>query len=540
MAHRRLSSAEKGKGMEIGPHQPLRAARVKAPAPDNSELIRKHHLTLIGRVTNKTTQKVWSLIPFFTEHWKTEFKPVGSDLGNGMFQFQFEREADLLSVLEQRPYHYARWMIILQRWEPTISPNFPSLIPFWIKVQGLPVHLWTEATIKCIGEDIGLYEKAEITSAAARMRVHVDGLLPLIKDSVVEFPNGDEVKTTLVYERLDKHCLKCLRLDHELKECLVARAEAKALKASQDETAGKLYIEENQTLHKETSRPPTGEVRSSGSKVKEYRNESFARDSYSREHQNSYAAREDRRYGQNYPNNRENRATWRDRGSFVENSTRYHPYKRKENFDNTSRQQVYRQVRRIDPDARQNARGSESQGHNIYVRDNPRLREEVRREESSSSKALENPAVRGIPLQREPLHLGKNAMEVALGEVRDTMLQYTKVADPTESAARQERVRQAEEKGHLERSAARIAIKSLDKQTVPHNENQEIYSSPPARTPVSLRLGAPPANPTEEDMPIMKKKPGRPPGKRKVANSPRTVAGTSNRKRKVSVKPPVC
>lgn len=123
-------------------------------------------------------------------------------------------------------------MIILKRWEPTISPNFPSLIPFWIKVQGLPVHLWTKATIKVIGEDIGLYEKAEISAVSVRMRVHIDGLLPLIKSSVVEFPNGDEVHTTLVYERLDKHCTKCQKLDHELKECLVARAEARALKAA--------------------------------------------------------------------------------------------------------------------------------------------------------------------------------------------------------------------------------------------------------------------------------------------------------------------
>ena len=151
------------------PHQPLRTARVKTPIPDNADLIRKHSLTLIGRVTNKSVQKVWSVIPFFTEHWKTEFKPVGSDLGNGLFQFQFELEADLLSVLEQRPYHYARWMIILQRWEPTVSPSFPSLIPFWIKVQGLPVHLWTEATIKCIGEDIGIYEKADISALSFQL-----------------------------------------------------------------------------------------------------------------------------------------------------------------------------------------------------------------------------------------------------------------------------------------------------------------------------------------------------------------------------------
>ncbi|RID60758.1 hypothetical protein BRARA_F03888, partial [Brassica rapa] len=242
MAHRRISSAEKGKGLDLGQQQPLRTARVKVPLPDNSDLLRKHSLTLIGRVTNKSVQKVWSLIPFFTEHWKTEFKPVGSDLGNGLFQFQFELEADLVAVLEQRPYHYARWMIILQRWEPTISPSFPSLIPFWIKVQGLPVHLWTEETIKYIGQDIGLYEKAEITSQAVRMRVHVNGLLPLIKESVVEYPNGDEVKTNLVYERLDKHCTKCLRLDHELKECLVARAETKALKASQEEANGRINI----------------------------------------------------------------------------------------------------------------------------------------------------------------------------------------------------------------------------------------------------------------------------------------------------------
>ena len=238
MAHRRISSAEKGKGLVLEAQEPTRTARVKAPLPDNSELLRKHSLTLIGRVTNKTTQKVWSLIPFFTEHWKTEFKPVGSDLGNGLFQFQFERESNLLSVLDQRPYHYARWLVILQRWEPTVSPSFPSLIPFWIKVQGLPVHLWTEPTLKCIGQDIGLYEKAEISSLTARMRVHVNGLLPLIKESVVEFPNGDEVTTTLVYERLDKHCTRCLRLDHELKECLVARAESKALMASQEGVKG--------------------------------------------------------------------------------------------------------------------------------------------------------------------------------------------------------------------------------------------------------------------------------------------------------------
>lgn len=59
---------------------------------------------------------------------------------------------------------------------------------------------------------------------------------------------------------------------------------------------------------------------------------------------------------------------------------------------------------------------------------------------------------------------------------------------------------------------------------------------------VSLCLGSPPVETIDEqeELPIMKRKPGRPPGRRNVPNSPLTLAGTSSRKRKVSTKSPVC
>ena len=78
------------------------------------------------------------------------------------------------------------------------------------------------------------------------MIVHFNFLLPLITHSVVEFPNGDEVPTNLVYERLDKHCSKCLRLDHDIKECLVACAEAKALKVAHEEAQERTDLSSNQ------------------------------------------------------------------------------------------------------------------------------------------------------------------------------------------------------------------------------------------------------------------------------------------------------
>ncbi|RID62932.1 hypothetical protein BRARA_E01971 [Brassica rapa] len=205
---RRLSYAEKGKGIANNASPP-RKWRVIVPDFDSSELIRKHELTLIGRVTN----------PKYQHLWKCSSRPIGSDLGQGRFQFQFASKADLQKVLDNRPYHFAKWMLIIQRWEPTVSPRFPSQIPFWIEVQNVPLHLWNEAILRSIAEDIGTFESWEITASKARFRAHINGLQPLIFQSTIEFSNGDEVQAMLVYEKLEKFGTICKKLDHEYTDC---------------------------------------------------------------------------------------------------------------------------------------------------------------------------------------------------------------------------------------------------------------------------------------------------------------------------------
>ncbi|XP_009138627.1 uncharacterized protein At4g02000-like [Brassica rapa] len=122
-------------------------------------------------------------------------------------------------VLDNRPYHFARWMVILQKWEPTNSVSVPSHIPFWIRVQGVPLHLWSEAILRSIGEDLGHYEKCEILTGTMRLRTHINGLLLLLKKYTLECGEGDELILTLVYEKLEKHCQLCLKLDHESEDC---------------------------------------------------------------------------------------------------------------------------------------------------------------------------------------------------------------------------------------------------------------------------------------------------------------------------------
>jgi len=210
---RRIPAYLKGKRKESDYSPPPRK-RVRARDLDNSELIKENALTLMGRLTNPMHQRLWSLFPFISNRWNLKGKAVGSDLGRGCFQFRFDYEEDLQKVLENKPYHFDHWMVILQRWELVISASFPSMIPFWIEVQGLPKHYWLPKMLFTIGEDLGEILDHEITPTTIQMKVLINGLEPLTKETMVDFPDGSEVLVTLEYKNLKNHCHHCLRLTH--------------------------------------------------------------------------------------------------------------------------------------------------------------------------------------------------------------------------------------------------------------------------------------------------------------------------------------
>ncbi|KAJ4886081.1 hypothetical protein Rs2_25829 [Raphanus sativus] len=508
MSSRRFSREEKGKGSSAELAQPPRTGRIKIQAPDTSALINKHSLTLIGRVTNKSVQKVWSLIPFFTDMWKAHGRPVGADLGNGLFQFQFDKEEDLLAVLEKRPFHFAKWLVIAQRWEPTASPSFPSLIPFWIKIQGIPVHLWTEEAVELLGSDIGIFEKAEITPFLVRMRVQVNGLLPLLKSSIIEYSNGDEVTVTFVYERLDKHCLKCCRLDHEIKDCLVAKHELKAAKQSEETSKASIQRKEPVREHY----PDNSDVfRFSASRTKEDQPQRYVgRAPFDRRH-------DARRY---LTDNRRAR-TPQDHSYRSHISHKTMEWRERSHEDN-SHQRLNRSSRprsppeRRSPSPRRHLTRIEEEERNATPPSSRNRGESLRREESSSSKDMMLGGTRGNPQQANFASPHQEALSAAREVVRETMIQYTQVADPTESAARRERLRQAKDRGTLEENALKLVKTSLKrKQTAIQ------ASTTSTRTPATLRLGPAvqeqteqPAKDTQTEEIAPKRKPGRPPGKR--------------------------
>lgn len=120
--------------------------KISVPHFDNTSLIKQYDKTLIGRCMNPAGQDINALLVMLPKIWKVEDRVAGTDLGFGRFQFDFVEEEDIEAVLKMQPYHFDYWMIALARWQPKMPRDFPSEIPFWIKVLGVPLEFWDVAT----------------------------------------------------------------------------------------------------------------------------------------------------------------------------------------------------------------------------------------------------------------------------------------------------------------------------------------------------------------------------------------------------------
>lgn len=214
MAHR-FSRSEKGK-WTAGP-TPAKRPPLRIPATDNNDLIAANKLTLIGRVTNPVLQRTRAVIDFLPQVWNLEGRVEGRELGPEKFQMRFKSEEDLERVLLKGPYHFKRWMLLLQKWEPIISESFPSKIAFWIRIHDIPLHFWNEGTITAIGEDIGLMSDKVVEEA--KVRVEVNGLQPLLMEMEIQLPSEEVISVEFEYIKIEKHCFTCFSLLHEEINC---------------------------------------------------------------------------------------------------------------------------------------------------------------------------------------------------------------------------------------------------------------------------------------------------------------------------------
>ncbi|XP_022561237.1 uncharacterized protein LOC111207467 [Brassica napus] len=142
--------------------------------------------------------------------------------GFGKFQFDFKTEEDIDAVLKLQPYHFDYWMLALARWQPKQSKVFPSEIPFWVRIIGVPLEFRTWPTFESIGEAIGRTVAVDLDHT--RILVEIDAFKELCFETTVdfkggEFYDGEEVAVSLRYEKLFGYCKLCGSLCHKDEIC---------------------------------------------------------------------------------------------------------------------------------------------------------------------------------------------------------------------------------------------------------------------------------------------------------------------------------
>nr|POF05709.1 uncharacterized protein CFP56_39797 [Quercus suber] len=130
------------------------------------------------------------------------------DVGEGLFQFKFAMESQLVWVLNNGPWSFDNYYLLLRRWEKRMNASSIEFThcPLWVQVWGLPFELFSEDVAKDIGMRIGKVVEVDCKSAATdqakflRIRVEVPLDKPLRRGSKIKGPDGEVPRGTAEQE----------------------------------------------------------------------------------------------------------------------------------------------------------------------------------------------------------------------------------------------------------------------------------------------------------------------------------------------------
>lgn len=216
-------------------HKAIRAMSIEEEEPltlpdePRFRVIADNELSILGRLLNPDCQSMEKMIDYMPTAWRVYGRVRGIALSRDRFQFVFQREEDLLTVLKDRPWSYNRWTMLLERWTPNPPENFLQTLEIWIRIRYIPLTHYTIDTMFALAKEIGKVEEIAYDPKVSQTKDYIRAKITFNVDNpakaarLLNVKSGPPVSIGFEYEKIHKRCFHCLRLTHEKIRCPMLR-----------------------------------------------------------------------------------------------------------------------------------------------------------------------------------------------------------------------------------------------------------------------------------------------------------------------------
>ena len=157
--------------------------------------------------------------------WKIYERVKEIALTSDSFQFVFELETNIQSVMKHEFWTFDDWGMVMERWQEVPPANFLQTVLILIRIHKIPVNYFTFKTMDAVAGAIRYVKVIEYDPEKphlleyVRVQVIMDLQNPLRDTKLVNLPKGCSATVDIKYERVRKKCFHCLRLSHEKQKC---------------------------------------------------------------------------------------------------------------------------------------------------------------------------------------------------------------------------------------------------------------------------------------------------------------------------------
>lgn len=181
---------------------------------------------LLSRVVSDRTAIESQFQVAMMKAWDADPKTVFRSVTKNAFLIEFHDPIDLQTAIHQGPWTFKGELVALKMVSShaDVKPSEITQAALWVQLFNVPLNAFSEEGLILLGKEVGKPISRPIEGYVGgkrfyKIKVSIDLLKPLKDKARVTHPHLGEVTAHCVYEKVNRICVFCGLLGHEISSC---------------------------------------------------------------------------------------------------------------------------------------------------------------------------------------------------------------------------------------------------------------------------------------------------------------------------------